>query len=124
MVQASETSRIMRDWEERGRPLCDHPQMEREYAQGAHTGDDICMSCGAYRYLKGPHPKPCGVAATVPTTEGERIAVEITDAGDLAMMTRGTDDSVIRALAMSPDDARELAQGLTRAADALEGATP
>lgn len=121
MVQASETSSIMREWKERGRPLCRHPQMEREYAQGAHTGDDICMNCGAYRYLKGPKPRPCGVAATVPTTSGEHVTAEITDTGDLAMATRSPDGSVIRALAMTPDDARELAEGLRRAADAFEG---
>lgn len=112
----------MREWEKRGRPLCLHPRMEREYAQGAHTGDDICMDCGAYRYLKGPEPKPCGVAATVPTTGGGHVAAEITDHGDLALVTRDVDGTVIRCLAMSPDDARALAEGLMRAADGLEGA--
>jgi hypothetical protein len=46
-IQAKEVPAIRRAWEDRGRPPCDHPRKAREYDLGSHTGDEVCLSCGA-----------------------------------------------------------------------------
>lgn len=121
MVQMSETSAAMRAWEEEGRPLCKHPHMEREYAVGAHTGDDVCTTCGAYRYGgSSPKPKPQGVTARLDTANGNRVEIEVAEDGTVTLTSLSERGEAIRVLGMTGKDARELAKGLTRAAEAVE----
>ena len=42
-----EAVRLQRDWEAKGSPACDHPNVERESIRGRGTGDEVCTSCGA-----------------------------------------------------------------------------
>lgn len=38
---------LYREWLRKGNPPCDHPNVEREYYLGSHTGDERCTTCGA-----------------------------------------------------------------------------
>jgi hypothetical protein len=35
-------------WKKKGNPPCKHPVVDREYSLGAHTGEMVCTTCGAY----------------------------------------------------------------------------
>jgi hypothetical protein len=35
-------------WKKKGNPPCKHPIVDREYSLGAHTGEMVCTTCGAY----------------------------------------------------------------------------
>ncbi len=60
MVQMKELAEIQKTWIARGRPYCEHPRTEKEYAVSADTGDVGCLDCGdAWR--KGTEAVPRGV---------------------------------------------------------------
>jgi hypothetical protein len=46
MVQMDEAQELRRRWKEAGSPPCDHPELDREYCMGSHTGDRVCLVCG------------------------------------------------------------------------------
>lgn len=46
MVQFSEANRIEQAWIDRGRPYCDHPDVDKEYGLGMDSGDRRCLNCG------------------------------------------------------------------------------
>lgn len=46
MVQMDEAKELRRRWKEAGSPPCDHPELDREYDLGSHTGDRVCLRCG------------------------------------------------------------------------------
>jgi hypothetical protein len=48
-MQTSESMALMKAWEERGNPPCDHPQLDKEYYLGSATGDYVCTTCGEQR---------------------------------------------------------------------------
>jgi hypothetical protein len=60
MVQMKELAEIEKDWIARGKPYCDHPRTDREYALSAHTGDTGCLDCGD-SWPKGDPSVPRGV---------------------------------------------------------------
>lgn len=45
-MQASESMALMKAWEQKGNPPCDHPKIEKEYYLGSSTGDFVCTTCG------------------------------------------------------------------------------
>ena len=57
MVQLSKVRELIKAWEAKGNPPCDHPKTDREYYLGAHTGDDACLVCGA-SWPSGQKPPP------------------------------------------------------------------
>lgn len=46
MVQMSQAIQIRKEWKAQGSPPCDHPETDREYDLGSHTGDRVCLTCG------------------------------------------------------------------------------
>ncbi len=61
MVQAAaDLAEVARDWNARGRPLCEHTRTDKEYDLGAQTGDRGCLDCGETWWGSGPTPGPAG----------------------------------------------------------------
>lgn len=46
MVQAQKLSQLKSEWEAKGGPPCDHPNVDKEYHLGAQSGDYGCLVCG------------------------------------------------------------------------------
>ena len=43
-MQIDEAKKLQREW---GDKPCGHPNVQKEYARGAQTGDFVCIQCGA-----------------------------------------------------------------------------
>ena len=43
-MQAKKAAVLREEW---GDKPCEHPQLAKEYAAGARTGDSVCTQCGA-----------------------------------------------------------------------------
>lgn len=50
IMQLSRAAELREDWAKKGNPPCDHPSIEKEYYQGAQTGDYVCTTCGETRW--------------------------------------------------------------------------
>jgi hypothetical protein len=46
VVQMREAMQLRRAWNAKVSPPCDHPEVDREYNLGSHTGDYDCLTCG------------------------------------------------------------------------------
>ena len=46
IMQISDVLVLRKAWIEKGDSPYDHPTVEKEYYLGAHTGDDVCTTCG------------------------------------------------------------------------------
>lgn len=53
-MQLKNALELKKQW---GNKPCDHPQLEKEYFQGAQTGDYVCTTCGASNWGKGWNKK-------------------------------------------------------------------
>lgn len=46
-MQTNKAAELRRIW---GNKTCDHPNLEKEYYNGASTGDYVCTQCGETRW--------------------------------------------------------------------------
>jgi hypothetical protein len=60
-MQLGRVRRIQTEWENAGRPYCDHSHKDKEYDLGADTGDWVCLDCGVSWSRNSPTPEPSGV---------------------------------------------------------------
>jgi hypothetical protein len=51
-MQMKDAFELQKEWKRKGNPHCTHPNVEREYHLGSHTGDNVCTTCGAYVNLE------------------------------------------------------------------------
>ena len=47
-MQLAQAAALRRNWEAKGNPPCEHPEVDKEYDLGADTGDEVCTTCGTY----------------------------------------------------------------------------
>lgn len=45
-MQISEVNELQAEWEAKGNPPCEHPQIVREFYYSTATGDKVCTTCG------------------------------------------------------------------------------
>lgn len=45
-MQMDKAIELQKAWVDQGDPPCAHPNLDREYYLGAHTGDSVCTTCG------------------------------------------------------------------------------
>ncbi len=52
-MQMSEAAELRRKWKEKnGNAICSHPDIEKEYYLGSHTGDYVCTTCGETHWTR------------------------------------------------------------------------
>lgn len=45
-MQMDDAEKLRAEWEAKGNPPCEHPQIVREFYRGTATGDKVCTTCG------------------------------------------------------------------------------
>lgn len=58
-MQMTEGARLREEWERKGSPPCDHPEVDREYWNWQFTGDRVCTTCG-HLFIPDPPGWPEG----------------------------------------------------------------
>lgn len=47
-MQMKKAEQLRKQWENKGNPPCDHPNLDKEYIEGFDTGDRVYTTCGQY----------------------------------------------------------------------------